>query len=225
MRAGRVSVLLKMMCPNCHELIVSSLLAEIDEISCQHCDQGVPVRNVLISARGMTINRDDLLKRFFRYKQLLMEIVEERESMDDGLEISESSRKSADQFIETLEELMAGARDHFRLNFSITVPVRLNIDGKLQSGWLVNLSMVGACIETENIFLVPPIGSIVSMEFSLPGHGSTVSMQCMIAWVRSAGKEAESIYDIGVKFLEVEETVQQGLWHLISASVHNAMSV
>ena len=96
--------MLKMICPNCHELITSSLLAEIDEISCHHCEQGVPVRNVLISARGMTINRDDLLKRFFRYKQLLMEIVDERESMEDSLASTESSRKSADQFIETLEE-------------------------------------------------------------------------------------------------------------------------
>jgi len=216
---------LKMMCPNCHEPIISSLLAEIDEISCQHCNQGVPVRNVLISARGMTINRDDLLKRFFRYKKLLMEVVEERETMAVNSGAADSSRKSADQFIETLEELMAGARDHFRLNFSIAVPVRIRFDGNVQSGWLVNVSMVGACIEMENLYFMPSVGSIVSIEFTIPGNKKIISLKCMIAWISKAGKKAESTYDIGVKFIDVDENVKSDLWYLISVSVQNAMNV
>lgn len=215
--------MLKMMCPNCHELIVSSLLAEIDEIACGHCHEGVPVRNVLISARGMTINRDDLLKRFFRYKKLLIETVEERDSMRENVESLETSKKSTDQFIETLEELMAGARDNYRLDFSLTVPVRFSYDNKVQSGWMVNLSMVGACIETENCYFMPSVGSIVSIEFSLPGNRSVFSLSGMIAWIKGAGQEADSLYDIGVKFVNINDQMRADLWHLISSSVHHAM--
>jgi len=213
------------MCPNCHELIISSLLAEIDEIACHHCNEGVPVRNVLISARGMTINRDDLLKRFFRYKKLLTETVEERDLMDENVESLETSKKSADQFIETLEELMAGARDNYRLGFSLTVPVRFSYDSKVQSGWMVNLSMVGACMETENFYFMPAIGSIVSIEFTLPGNQSEFSLSGMISWIKGAGQEANPLYDIGVKFVDVDDQVRADLWQLISSSVHQAMGV
>lgn len=219
-----VPAVLKMMCPSCHEPIISSLLAEIDEIACHHCNQGVPVRNVLISARGMTINREDLLKRFFRYKKLLMEVVEERETMGANAEAADSSNKSADQFIATLQELMAGARDHFRLNFTIAVPVRIKFNGKVQSGWLVNVSMVGACIETENLYFMPTVGSLVSIEFTLPGNKKIFSLKCMIAWINQAGKKAASTYDIGLKFIDVNADAKNDLWHLISVSVQDAMS-
>jgi Tfp pilus assembly protein PilZ len=211
------------MCPHCHELIISSLLAEIDEIACRHCNEGVPVRNVLISARGMTINRDDLLKRFFRYKRLLTETIEERDLMDENVESLETSKKSADQFIKTLEELMAGARDNYRLDFSLTVPVRISYDGKVQSGWMVNLSMVGACIETENFYFMPSVGSTVSIEFSLPGNNKIFALSGMIAWIKGAGQESDSLYDIGVKFVEVDDQIRADLWQLISSSVHQVM--
>lgn len=213
-----------MMCPNCHELIESSLLAEIDEISCQHCKEGVPVRNVLISARGMTINRDDLIKRFFRYKKLLHEVVEERAQMEQDGSTTENSKKSADQFISTLEELMKGARDHFRLQFSLTVPVRFSYEDKLQSGWLINLSMVGACIETENIYFMPSIGDIIRLDFSLPGEKLKFSLKAMIAWIKPAGSGTDTLHDIGVKFIDVDDQAKSNLWHLISSSVHEAMS-
>ncbi len=212
-----------MMCPNCHELIISSLLAEIDEITCHYCKDDVPVRNILISARGMTMNRNDLLKSFFRYKKLLTEVVEERAAMDGDEEFLKTSKKSADQFIETLEEMMAGARDNYRLQFSLTVPVRINYDGKVQSGWLVNISMVGACIETENIYVIPSIGSIVSLEFSLPGHNSKFSMAGMIAWIKDVENGTEIAHDIGIKFMDLNDQARTDLWHLISASVHEVV--
>ncbi len=172
----------------------------------------------------MTMNRDDLLKSFFRYKKLLTEVVEERAAMDGDEEFLKTSKKSADQFIETLEELMAGARDNYRLQFSLSVPVRLNYDGKVQSGWLVNISMVGACLETENIYFMPSVGSIVSLEFSLPGHGSRFSLKGMIAWVREAENGPVLTHDIGVKFVDLNDKDQADLWHLISSSVHEAVS-
>lgn len=215
--------MLKMMCPNCHELIVSSLLAEIDETFCSHCNEGVPVRNVLISARGMTINRDDLLKRFFRYKKLLHEVVEERALMEDSRESLETSKKSSDHFIATLEELMAGARDNFRLQFSLTVPVRFNYDGHVQSGWLVNLSMVGACIEIDNVYVLPSIGSGVSIDFSLPGQKSGFSVSGMVAWIKPAGRELDSVFDVGIRFTDIVEKDRVDLWQLISSSVRDVM--
>lgn len=216
--------MLKMMCPNCQEPIISVLLAEIDEISCQHCHEGVPVRNVLISARGMTINRDDLLNSFFRYKKLLAETVEERASMEEDAEVLASSKKSADQFIATLEELMAGARDNFRLNFSLSVPVRLSFDCKIQSGWLANLSMVGACIEIDNSYFLPGIGSIVSLEFSLPGQQVRCTLEGMISWVREANGDKGISHDVGVKFIKITDKTREKLWLLISAAVHDVMA-
>lgn len=215
--------MLKMMCPNCHEQIISALLAEVDQVSCHHCQEGVPVHNVLISARGMTINRDDLLKRFFRYKKLLSEVVEERALMEDDSDVLATSKKNAEQFIETLEELMDGARDNFRLQFSLSVPVRCNFDNRIQSGWLVNLSMVGACIETENFYYLPDVGSVVSVEFSPPSRQDKFILDGMVAWVKTAGKGSGAAHDIGVKFIQLSEANKSKLWQLISASVHDAI--
>ncbi len=216
--------MLKMMCPACHEQIVSALLAEIDEIKCRNCNEAVPVRNILVSARGMTMNRDDLLKSFFRYKKLLAEVVDEREFMADDEQFMKTSKKSADQFIETLEELMAGARDNYRLQFSMSNPVRINYDNKVQSGWLVNISMVGACIETENSYFMPSVGSIVTLDFTMPGHSSRLTLNGMVAWIKQAEKRTVVAHDIGIKFVDLTEKDQTDLWHLISASVHEVLS-
>lgn len=217
-------VLLKMLCPNCHELIFSSLLAEIDEMYCSHCNKDVPVRNVLISARGMTISRDELLKRIFRYKKLLADIVEEKSLMSVGVDPSDPGRKSTDQFIEILKEMMAGARGNYRLQFALSVPVRLRFDGKLQSGWLVNLSMVGACIETDNIYIIPAVGSIITTEFLLPGHGVPFSLSGKIAWIKGASGKENPAVDIGIKFTDLDKRDRENLWQVISSSVKNVLA-
>lgn len=216
--------MLKMMCPNCHELIISSLLAEIDEVSCHHCNEGVPVHDVLISARGMTINRDDLLKRFFRYKKLLAEVVDERALMEESVEVLEASKKSTDQFIETLEELMHGARDNFRLHFSNLVQVRSVFASKVQTGQLVNLSMVGVRLKIENCYFVPEIGTLASIEFSLPGQPNKFALDGMVAWIKdSAGGKGPS-HDVGVKFVDISDESRAALWQLISGAVQDVMT-
>jgi len=216
--------MLKMMCPHCHELIISSLLAEIDEVFCHHCNEGVAVQNILISARGMTISRDDLLKRFFRYKKLLTEVLAERALMDKDTETLEISKKSSDQFIETLEEFMAGARGNYRLHFSISVPVRLSFDGKIQAGWLLNLSMAGVCIEIENYYLTPEIGSLVALEFSLPGQSTRFSLVGTVSWIRKGQNDNGPVHDLGIRFADPDEASRDNLWQLISASVRGAMT-
>ena len=49
------------------------------------------------------------------------------------------------------------------------------------------------------------------------------SLNAMIAWIKNAGHEADAVYDIGVKFVDVDEKVRSDLWHLISSSVHHVM--
>jgi len=217
--------MLKMNCPNCHKQITSSLLAELDKIFCQHCHSGVPVRNVLISARGMTINRDDMLQRFHRYRKLLTDIREERNMMEENSGKGRLNKKGADDFIETLEELMAGARDNYRLQFSLTVPVRFVFSDKEQYGWLVNLSMVGACVEIEDAYFQPPVGEVVQLEMEMPGKSSQkLSQQAMVAWVADGDDSSRPTLDIGLKFVEMGERFRNDLWHLIAASVQDAMT-
>ena len=110
-----------------------------------------------------------------------------------------------------------------RTPLRLTVPVRINYDGKVQSGWLANISMVGACIETENLYIMPAIGSIISLEFSLPGHNSQFSLGGMIAWIKDVENGSGIAHDIGIKFVELNDQARTDLWHLISTSVHEVM--
>lgn len=207
--------MLKMKCPNCQQYIVSALLAEIETVPCEHCRQTVPVQDLLVSAQGFTIHRDDLIKRFFRYQKLLTEVTKERELMEQSRDISVESRQSVDRFLTTLEEMMAGARKNFRIQFSRTAPVQISFDRRVFPGWLVNLSMEGARLQTEAPDPLPKPKSVISVEFSLAGRTEAFSLSGVVAWVRPAKEEKTPTRDIGIRFKKLDETTQADLWQFI----------
>jgi hypothetical protein len=213
--------MLKMKCPNCDQYIVSALLAEIDTVPCEHCRQTVPVNDLLVSAQGFTIHRDDLIKRFFRYQKLLSEVTKERELMENNKDISMESRQSVDRFLATLEEMMAGARKNFRIQFSRPAPAQINFDVRDFTGWLVNLSMEGARFQTEAPDPLPKPKSLISLQFSLEGRTEVFSLSGVVAWVRPSKKVNLPARDIGVRFKNLDEPTQSDLWQFIAKGANS----
>ena len=142
--------MLKMKCPDCSEFIVSKLLAEVDAIDCEHCGKRVTVKDVMVFAKGFTFHRDDLAKRLFRYKTLINEVLQERTLLEQNNRASEESKKSLDQFLVALREVMDGARTSLRLDFTEPFPILLESSQGRHMGTLVNLSTTGACINTSS---------------------------------------------------------------------------
>jgi hypothetical protein len=108
-----------MKCPKCNKYIHSALLAEIKSIVCEHCSVDVPVTNVLISSNGFTFDRNDLLKRFFRYRKLLDEVIDERNSLQENSQASDASKRSIEQFMTILQEMMTGAEILFVMSSAL----------------------------------------------------------------------------------------------------------
>ncbi len=90
--------MLIMKCGKCDKYINSDLLVELKTVRCEHCGTVVPVKNILVSSNGFTFDRDDLLKRFFRYRKLLDEVIDERNALNDNNSASVESKRSIDQF-------------------------------------------------------------------------------------------------------------------------------
>jgi hypothetical protein len=207
--------MLKMKCSNCNEFIVSPLLAEIETVSCSHCRQVVPVSNVVVSSQGFSIHREDLLRRFFRYQKLLTEVIRERELMQESPDISADSRNSVDRFITTLEEVMDGARNNFRLHFSWGLPVRISVDQRIRTGKLVNLSMEGACIEPEDGDAMPKVQSPLSLEFTLPERTAALSLAGVVVWANRRRRTQTGEHGIGVRFTGLSDSARAELWQYI----------
>jgi hypothetical protein len=209
--------MLKMKCSNCGKSIASSLLTELETVLCSHCRQTVPVENVFITAGGFTICRDDLLKRIFRYQQLLREVVKERELMEQSEDISPASKRSTDRFLGILEELLTGARKNFRLRFSNAIPLRLTLDHQVRSGRLINLSIVGACIELDEPGSLPRRRTPVMLEFLPADRPTAFFLAGTVAWVNKGEINQSGVPWIGIKFNNLVEDDRAGLWQFIAA--------
>ena len=209
--------MLKMKCPKCKEFIVSKLLAEIDQITCNNCQATVPVQDVMVFAKGFTFHRNDLAKRLFRYKSLINEVVQERELLEKNTKASPESKKSLDQFLEALKEVMDGARNSLRLDFSERVEVRFMVNQQPHSGALVNLSTSGACIEADPAAALPQKKNVIKLHFSLPGRKEVFMLDGVVIWTNKLEGKKEA-FAIGVEFKGQDEAVYNALWEFIAAS-------
>ncbi len=215
--------MLIMKCSACDKYISSALLAEISSIRCEHCGAEVPVRNVLVSANGFTFDRNDLLKRFFRYRRLLDEVIDERNALQSNQGASAESRRSIEQFLSILQGMMTGARDHYRCQFEGPVSARLKYSRQQCPGHFVNLSMEGACVEIAPEHPVPRVGSAISIEFSLPKLKQDMDLRGKVCWVEKGRPEAQRKHHIGIQFDPVEERIKTVLWGVISDLAANSM--
>ncbi len=205
--------MLMMKCPQCNKYINSELLAEIKSIVCEHCGAKVPVVNLLVSSSGFTFDRDHLLKQFFRYRQLLDEVIDERNSSSSS---SDESKRSLEQFMTILQGMMAGARGNFRYEFSPSLAAQLCYSKNECSGILFNLSTEGACVEIPRLNSLPRVGGSISIEFSLPDQEEVFLINGEICWTREAKEMDEAKHSAGVKFNQLDASVQTTLWQYIS---------
>jgi hypothetical protein len=204
--------MLKMKCSKCEEMIVSALLSDMDEVSCEHCQAVVPVDNVMVFAEGFTFHRNDLIKRLFRYKGLLDEISKERALLEKNPQASVESKKSLDRFAQALAEVMAGARKNLRIDFSDSIPIRYRVNARAENGKLTNISMSGACIEIAPKAACPRKKTALTIEFSLPGVDFEFSLPGNVSWAKRG-------QTFGVEFSELEQQTFDRLWNYISTSV------
>lgn len=206
--------MLKMKCPKCDEMIVSPLLSDVDQVPCEHCQELVPVGNVMVFAEGFTFHRNDLVKRLFRYKTLLDEICKERDLLKKNPNASDESKKSLERFAQALAEVMAGARNNLRIDFTEPISINYRVSSHVQSGSLTNLSMSGACIDVDPKASCPRKKMNLSIEFTLPGIDYGFILNGTTSW----SKRGKSF---GVKFNAIDEQTVENLWNFITSSVEN----
>jgi DNA-directed RNA polymerase subunit RPC12/RpoP len=212
--------MLIMKCPKCNKYISSALLAEITTISCEHCGAEVAVKNVLVSSNGFTFDRQDLLKRFFRYRKLLDEVIDEHNSLSENRNSSAESKSSVKQFLSILQGMMTGARDNFRLQFSSPLRVKIRYSSHECSGIFYNLSMEGARIEISESNPLPRVRGEISMEFSLPGQEEIFLISGKICWTERAKGGEQDKHSVGVKFGTLKSSDRSVLWQYISKAAN-----
>lgn len=206
--------MLKMKCPNCHEMIVSALLSDMDQVPCGNCKEIVPVQDVMVFADGFTFHRSDLVKRLFRYKTLLDEITKERELLEKNPDASKESKKSLERFSHALIEVMSGARNNLRIEFTDQIPLSYRFNSHSCSGVLINLSMSGVCFEVVEKSACPQKKSAVVIGFSLPGIDYEFTLAGTVSWVKKG-------LSVGVEFDPLAKEDVDTLWHFISSAVED----
>ena len=215
--------MLIMKCPKCNKYISSALLAEITTITCEHCSAEVAVKNVLVSSNGFTFDRQDLLKRFFRYRKLLDEVIDEQSSLTENKNSSAESKNSIKQFLNILQGMMTGARDNFRLQFSSPLRVKTSYNRHDCSGTFYNLSMEGARIEISGSNPLPRVRGDISLEFSLPGQEETLLIPGKVCWTEKAKGSERDKHSVGIKFGALESSIHDVLWVYISMAANEEL--
>ena len=207
--------MLKINCQSCKKEIRSPLLAELTQTECPHCNQDVPVKDVIVCANGYSYYRTDLIKRLFRYKSLLAEAAKDYQRLQTNPDASQESRQSSKRFLDTLEEMLAGARDSVRIDFAEQLPVYFKSETMTGHGHLANLSMEGACLEVLESAQLPQNRRPIVLSFTLPGEASPLILSGDIAWLKSA-PNGHSCPQIGINFAPQDQSVRATLWSFIA---------
>lgn len=207
--------MLKMKCTNCEAEIASPLLAELEQIDCPHCAKKVPVQDVIIHAQGYSYHRDDLIRRLFRYKTLISEVSKERALLERSPEASDESKHSLDRFLTTLEEMLAGARDHLRIEFERPLPVSYSTTRLAGNATLANLSMQGACLNMGEGQQLPKSKSAIEIVFLIPGSRQSVTLNGKVVWQKKATAK-QPHPQIGIDFSSLDSELRATIWAFIS---------
>lgn len=214
--------MLIMKCPECSKYINSGLLAEVSTITCEHCGKEVTVHNVLISANGFTFDRNDLLKRFYRYRKLLDEVLDERDALANNPQASIESKRSIDKFLTIIQGMMSGARENYRHEFEVPLACELDLGQARCSGKFLNLSMEGACLSISGDQPLPRVDRQLQIRFSLPERKDTFKIAALVCWAQKARPKTQSQHLVGTTFKELDEGQRILLWDFISSRAGQA---
>ena len=208
--------MLQMDCPNCSGVIKSQFLADLSMIECDQCKSTIPVKDVFVSTRSFVMHREDFLNRTFRFQKLLREVEKELLLMTNNKEVSPKSLQSLEQFYSSLQELLAGARNSYRMEITGDLHVEL-MDGKRAcKGKLLNLSTAGASVELLAYDKPPRIKSEVDMVFPFPVFSEHLYTRARIVWTREQTDSKSPHHTvIGATFIAIDENAQNCIWNYI----------
>ncbi|MCK5826597.1 MAG: PilZ domain-containing protein [Desulfuromusa sp.] len=133
-----------------------------------------------------------MLKRFFRYRKLLDEVVGERNSLVGNAAASEVSKGSIEPFMAILQGLLTGARGNFRYEFSVPLSVWICYSNNECYGNGFNLSTEGAGIEIPQTNSLPRVDGVTQAEFSLPDDEEKFSINGEIRWTQKSDRRLRS---------------------------------
>ena len=211
--------MLQMHCPECREVIKSPYLAELSSIACNHCKEDVAVKDVFVATEGFTMHRDDLLNRISRFQKLLGEVEKEMQVIEGSENVSKTTRSSINKFHTTLQELLIGARSNYRLEIPQGLPIEMDYNNDKRTGRLVNLSTVGASLELDMSGAPPRNKAEIKLQLALADAAESLSTLAKIVWIRKVPRDADTqLFQIGVKFMNIDEKFRNILWDYIVAS-------
>ena len=211
--------MLQMNCPECRGIVKSPYLAELSSIVCDHCKADVAVKEVYVATEGFTMHRDDLLNRISRFQKLLGEVEKEIQIIEGSENVSKTTRSSINKFYVTLQELLIGARSNYRLEVPHGLAIEMVYNDDKRTGRLVNLSTVGASLEFEMSGEIPRNKAEIKLQLVLPDVADSFSLLAKIVWIRKVSKDVDSqLFQLGVKFMNLDDNVRNTLWNFIVAS-------
>ncbi len=162
------------------------------------------------------MHRDDLLNRISRFQKLLGEVEKEIQVLKGRHNVSKTTQSSINNFYRTLQELLSGARSNYRLDIPQGIPVKMGYSGGTRTEKLVNLSTLGASLELDTPDDFPRHRAEIRLRFVLPDVAEPLSLMGKVVWIRKVPRGADSqLVKIGVKFMNLDETVHNTLWDYI----------
>ncbi len=208
--------MLHMDCPNCSGVIKSQFLADVSTIECGQCKKTIPVKDVFISTKSFVMHREDFLNRTFRFQKLLREVEKEMLLMTNNKEVSPKSLESLEQFYSSLQELLAGARNSYRMEILGDLSVEIRDDKRQCKGKVLNLSTAGASIELLEFDKLPRIKSEINIVLPLPELAEHLYPRARVVWTREqADKNRPHHAIIGITFIDADEHTQNCIWNYI----------
>ena len=206
-------------CPKCKGVIESPYLNDLKSVKCGQCQEIVTIENVFVATNELTIDREDLYNRISRYESLLREVEKERALMANDKRVAKETHQSFDQFSLTLQELLEGARSHYRLKMTRDLTLQMDFDNNKSKVKLIDISTSGASIEPDLSDNLPRPKTMVNLQMTFPGFHEPLPALAKVVWARQLTNEsAAERYRLGVKFVNLDEKTRSGIWRFITAS-------
>jgi len=209
--------MLKMKCSSCEKDIISPLLADLEHINCPTCKAEVPVKDIIVFSNGLSYDRSQLRSQLYRYKDLLSAACKDRENLKNDQEANEKSKSSSERFVATLGEIMAGARNTYRVPLLQEYFVNYHSFqcGQIKgAALLLNLSTDGACIQTATNDFLPSKKQDILLSLSVPGCPTPLKINGKVAWTKLP-EDAPQKHQIGIQFTQIDDQTKASLWAFI----------
>jgi len=202
--------MLKMKCPSCEHEIISSLLTELNHITCPTCKEDVPVKDVIVYSNGFSYDRFQLKTRLNHYKKLLSSAYRDYENLKNNPKADLKSKASHEQLIAILEELMAGARNIYRTKISKEYFVTYQCGLHKGFGLLLDLSTNGACIQSTTHDFLPGKDHGILLSLTVPERPTALTIKGKVSWSKLPGNSPQN-HRIGIQFAQIDNNTKASL--------------